>query len=52
MFEDEQNRKVLVYPSCLAEDVAAVKRKQGSAALQSAALLVTFGVKSDLAKPT
>ena len=29
MSEDEQNRKVLVYPSCLAEDVAAVTRKQG-----------------------
>ncbi len=29
MSEDEQNRKVLVYPSCLAEDIAAVRKKRG-----------------------
>ena len=45
MSEDEQNRKVLVYPGCLAEDVAAVTRRLGPLPA-SAAVLGTFGGKS------
>ena len=47
MSEDEQNRKVLVYPSCLAEDIAAVTSRRGPLPA-SAAVLGTFAAKSTL----